>query len=232
VQLSRSQIDRLGEKLRAQTFHEEELRALDDYRRTFGSAYDSTVDRLRRVLGAPVSGRPAKSTNSIIEKLNRETLRLSQMQDIAGCRVVVADVIQQNETVESLKREFPEATVVDRRVKPSHGYRAVHVIVTANQKPIEVQIRTFLQHAWAELCEKFADVVDPAIKYGGGPSDARRTLDAVAMLIARIEAAELAFAGPGKSPDSDAQELRQLREEYERTLTGIIKAFAERELES
>src|ERR1043166_9670912 len=40
---SKSQIDRLGEKLRAQTFGEPELGLLDEYRRTFGPAYDHVV---------------------------------------------------------------------------------------------------------------------------------------------------------------------------------------------
>jgi ppGpp synthetase/RelA/SpoT-type nucleotidyltranferase len=32
---------------------------------------------------------------------------------------------------------------------------------------LEIQIRTALQHAWAEMPEKFSDVIDPSIKYGG-----------------------------------------------------------------
>ena len=30
-------------------------------------------------------------------------------------------------------------------------------------------MRTLLQHKWAELSEKLADVLDSSIKYGGGP---------------------------------------------------------------
>jgi putative GTP pyrophosphokinase len=88
---SNSQIDRLGDRLRKQKYGEAELRFLDEYRRTFGSAYDHVVGTIQRITGIPISGRPAKSTTSIIEKLNREPLRLSQMQDIAGCRAVVND---------------------------------------------------------------------------------------------------------------------------------------------
>ena len=35
-------------------------------------------------------------------------------------------------------------------------------------KLIEIQIRTILQHEWAELSERFSDKIDPSIKYGGG----------------------------------------------------------------
>jgi ppGpp synthetase/RelA/SpoT-type nucleotidyltranferase len=36
--------------------------------------------------------------------------------------------------------------VIDRREKPSHGYRAVHVIVECGGRMVEIQVRTELQH--------------------------------------------------------------------------------------
>jgi ppGpp synthetase/RelA/SpoT-type nucleotidyltranferase len=45
------------------------------------------------------------------------------------------------------------------------------VIVESRQKLIEIQVRTPLQHLWAEVSEKISDVVDPAIKYGVGDKD-------------------------------------------------------------
>src|SRR6266704_1936073 len=70
-----------------------------------------------------------------------KTIRLTQIQDIAGCRIVTPDII-------------------DRRDTPSHGYRAVHVIVRHSGKLVEIQVRTALQHLWAELSEKLADLID------------------------------------------------------------------------
>ena len=35
----------------------------------------------------------------------------------------------------------------------------------------EVQIRTEIQHAWAQLSERLADSYGFELKYGGGPSD-------------------------------------------------------------
>lgn len=110
--LSNAQIDRLGERLRGQEYGEAELRLLDEYRRTFGSAYDHVVETIQRIAGVPVSGRPAKSTSSIVEKLNRESIRLSQMQDIAGCRAVVSDVVEQDQyvaTLQSLLKDLSES---------------------------------------------------------------------------------------------------------------------------
>jgi len=62
MHLSKTQIDRLGEKLRAGTYGEEELRVLDEYRHMFGTPYDDVVERLRTVVDAPVSGRPPGMT--------------------------------------------------------------------------------------------------------------------------------------------------------------------------
>lgn len=74
----------------------------------------------------------------------------------------------QDDAVEKLKHLFDKVIVVDRRKRPSHGYRAVHVIVDHRGKLIEVQVRTVLQHAWAQLSEKLSDEVNSAIKYGAG----------------------------------------------------------------
>src|SRR5207249_2143742 len=128
VALSRSLVDRLGERLRRAAATEADLRTLDEYRSSFDEAYRSVITTIREKLHKRPSGRPRKTTDSIVAKLKRETIRLSQMQDIAGCRLIVADVREQDRLVDGLKRLFPEHTVIDRRRHPSHGYRAVHVI--------------------------------------------------------------------------------------------------------
>lgn len=116
------------------------------------------------------------------------------MQDIAGCRLVVADIVDQNPVVESLTKVFPNLTVVDRREVPSHGYRAVHVIVEVKDKLVEIQVRTSLQHLWAELSEKLSDVIDPAIKYGGGDESFVKLLASESELIDDVESGALLTA--------------------------------------
>jgi len=167
--ISKSQIDRLGERLRHGPLNESDLRLLDDYRRSFAEAYEAVVRTIRQ-LGEFPTGRLAKSTDSIVGKLRRESLRLSQMQDIAGCRLVIATVVDQEQLIASFSTAFPGRVIIDRRDKPSYGYRAVHIIVEISGKPVEIQLRTQLQHMWAEVSEKLSDVLDSAIKYGGGPA--------------------------------------------------------------
>jgi ppGpp synthetase/RelA/SpoT-type nucleotidyltranferase len=121
------------------------------------------------------------------------------MQDIAGCRVVVADIQEQGRFVELLKSDFPTQRVEDRRKKPSHGYRAVHVIVQSAGKSVEIQVRTMLQHLWAQVSEKAADVLDPAVKYGGGPKWVRDLLTLSSQFIGRLEALKQQLTTPNQS---------------------------------
>jgi len=167
---------------------------LDDYRRSFNAAYEVVVVTVRESLNLEPTGRPAKSTGAIVEKLQRETIRLSQMQDIAGCRVVVRDVLEQDRVVADLVSALPRATVADRRAAPSYGYRAVHIIVEVRGRLVEIQVRTALQHTWAELSEKLSDVIDPSIKYGGGPDDVKTALKNGSTAVNLVEQAEKQIA--------------------------------------
>jgi putative GTP pyrophosphokinase len=188
--LTKNQVDRLGDRLRKGDISDDDLRLLDSYRRSFTDAYEEIVSRIRDQRGLEPTGRPAKSTTSIIEKLRRESIRLSQVQDIAGCRVVVSDIAAQDSVVLGFKNLFGKSAVFDRRDHPSHGYRAVHVIVESRAKLIEIQVRTSLQHLWAEVSEKLSDVVDTAIKYGGGGGDIPLFLRTASEEIILVESAE------------------------------------------
>ena len=194
--VSKSEIDRLGDRLR-ETVSPDDLRMLDGYRLSFADAYDEVANTVRERTGVDVSGRPAKSTTAIVEKLKRESIRLSQMQDIAGCRIVVGDIAQQNTVTNELLGLFPDSEISDRRETPSHGYRAVHIIVPAANHKVEVQIRTQLQHLWAELSEKLADKFGIAVKYGGGTDAIRQRLG---LLSENIDLLELLDRTVGSDP--------------------------------
>ena len=89
---------------------------------------------------------------------------------------MVDDAVVLNAVVDQIERAFPHAKVDDRRYRPRHGYRAVHIVVRVGGRAVEIQIRTTLQHLWAELSEKLSDRVDRSIKYGGGGSEFRSPL--------------------------------------------------------
>jgi putative GTP pyrophosphokinase len=184
--LTISQLNKLGEQLRRDPDNKDALRLLETFRLSFTPAYDRVFGQLRE-LGLDPAGRPAKSTQSIIAKLVRLRTRLSRMQDIAGCRVEVENIPQQDRVVGQIAKFYPEAQIDDLRVEPSYGYRAVHVIVKLAGFPVEIQVRTALQNSWAQATESLADSFDPEIKYGGGPDLMRNILELLSTTIATDE---------------------------------------------
>jgi len=226
--LSISQLNKLGERLRKGQASRDDLRALDMFRLSFAAACDQVSHELNKLGLKPVS-RPAKSTASIIAKLNRERSRLSKMQDIAGCRVEVDNSAQQDRVVTDLVAKFPDALVYDRRLKPSHGYRAVHLVVDIHGLLVEIQVRTSLQHGWASAVERLADIIDLEIKYGGGPEGLRVQLLNLSNTIAGVEeienyASDLHERGHVSPDQTDSLEadVRKLKTDLQEALARTI----------
>ena len=116
--------------------------------------------------------------------------------------------MRQDEIVDELGQLFDRNNVVDRRRKPSHGYRAVHVVPEFGDAAIELQVRTELQHRWAELSEKLSDVFDHSIKCGGGRDDIRVPLLEASEEIANIEGLEPRIARLQASVSTFPPEIR------------------------
>jgi hypothetical protein len=186
-ELSKAQINKLGERLKKDEVSEEDLRLLAQFRESFVPSYQEVVDRITTELGLTSTGRLAKSIESISDKLRRQSIKLSRIQDIAGCRIIVKDVHAQEQAVAAISNLFDDVKVVDRRVRPSNGYRAVHLIVRSTPRIVEVQIRTTLQHLWAENSEKLSDKWGHGLKYGVGDQAVLEILAGTSMLVKRYE---------------------------------------------
>lgn len=225
MRISQSQLTKLGDRLRAGVAAED-LRLLDEYRRSFADASDAVAERIREHLQVQPSQRSAKSTRAIIEKLQRQTCRLGQIQDIAGCRIVVQSQSHQDEVVRQVCGLFASADVDDRRARPSWGYRAVHVIVRQDGRLIEVQVRSELQHLWAMVSEALADQFGNELKYGGGSIEVRELLDVASEQIAQVEQLEARW-----QRREDERPIRQLDAEsqvfHERLKSGVSKVRAD-----
>ena len=178
---SREQINKLGKRLASSDpVSDDDLRALEELTACHLTALELArprVDDLAADLGtAPlhITHRP-KTTQTIIEKLRREhAMQLARVQDLASIRIVGALRFDEQDLISGeIARRFPadprEARIIDRRAEPSHGYRAVHVIISLDGITIEVQVRTFLQHVWADLMERLADRLGRQIRYGEPP---------------------------------------------------------------
>jgi putative GTP pyrophosphokinase len=231
-EISKTQIDRLGDRLKKGNITEDDLRLLDHYRNSFTESYEIVVGAIRQKLGLEPTGRPAKSTTSISEKLRRESIRLTQIQDIAGCRLIVSDIEKQEAVVKSLSEIFEAVRIEDRRQRPSNNYRAVHVIVNSRGRQIEIQVRTTLQQLWAELSEKFSDIEDPAIKYGGGSADTQGLLAAASLVVSLEELGEMKLAdklaqssSQSSPPDDIKREVDLLHEGLSLRRQALLKMF-------
>jgi ppGpp synthetase/RelA/SpoT-type nucleotidyltranferase len=165
----------------------------------YGPVLASAVDRVSAALGFVPSSR-VKTTNTIVEKLRRSGgYTLSSIHDLGGMRVVVTGGrAAQDQTAERIRELFMDGVrgprIIDRRLEPVQGYRAVHVIVYPDGYPIEVQVRTEWQHMWAEWFERLADQYGRGIRYGeppvGGGENAGAIVESMIQMADQIAEAE------------------------------------------
>jgi ppGpp synthetase/RelA/SpoT-type nucleotidyltranferase len=120
-----------------------------------------------------------KRKPQIIRKLNRFSVRLTQLQDIGGCRIIV----QGNNTIDSLweylqdkvahQKDLKLIRKIDYREKgrDDSGYRSLHLILERHGHKIELQIRSRIQHYWAESIERTSVIYGYHLKECEGHSD-------------------------------------------------------------
>lgn len=141
-----------------------------------------------------------KRVPSILEKLRRfDTMRLHRMQDIGGCRAVVADSKKVYKLRDSLinsrtRNELKKENDYIKFPKES-GYRGIHLIYKyCGSKQdiycghmIEIQIRTRIQHAWATAVEIISIFLKESLKSSQGPKEWLRFFELVGVLFSCLE---------------------------------------------
>ena len=139
----------------------------------------------RRIDPGYVAASRLKRMDAIRRKLRRP-FTLYQLQDIAGCRVILREIEHVNELAGRYLNGYCIHHVNSEddylsSPKPD-GYRGQHIILkfngvheraVFNRQTIELQIRTRLQHAWATAVEAVGLVKGQDIKGGGGDQDWR-----------------------------------------------------------
>jgi hypothetical protein len=129
---------------------------------------------------------------SVMNKLVREPrMKLSQMQDLGGCRAILSSVKEVERLYEIYKGSEtlfgsstqPKCYDYIRHPKPD-GYRGIHIVgrYTAhidsrepwNGHRIEIQARSRLQHAFATAVETVTTFTREPLKFGAGPVPWRR----------------------------------------------------------
>jgi ppGpp synthetase/RelA/SpoT-type nucleotidyltranferase len=168
---SRNAINRLGKKLAADDqFTAAESDLFEELLSAYSEAMEEVQGRLSS-LGLKATGR-VKETRTLAEKLRRQPgMQLLSLDDIAGVRLVLpGGRVGQDQVVEKIVGAFSSQLVkapIDRRKNPSHGYRAVHVIVSARDGlRVEIQVRTDLQDLWAQIIEILGSKWGRELRYG------------------------------------------------------------------
>ena len=181
-QFSNAAIDRLGKRLRDSDVPDPaDVAAYIEWSATFEEPLRDVlniVDEASVRAGVPLDEKTSriKQLYSIVAKLRRGHPRLSSIDDIAGCRVVV----DRETDVNTLVLQLATANVKrvrDYRRQHRNGYRAVHLTLNNDAgQTVELQVRTEVQHAWAGVSERRAAIVGHAVKYGGGPPEEQARL--------------------------------------------------------
>ncbi|MEQ9329217.1 MAG: RelA/SpoT domain-containing protein [Rhodospirillales bacterium] len=128
-----------------------------------------------------ISAARIKRFQSIRRKLRTTSLRLDQIQDIGGCRLIFNTIDDMNNFEDLYFSDLSKFEMIKKNDYISFpkldGYRSKHFVVKFigkdedsqhNNQRIEIQIRTKLQHAWATAVEAVGLVRQENLKSGEG----------------------------------------------------------------
>jgi len=178
--------------------------------------------RAEKVHPEAIVAQRLKRFSSIMNKLEREPqMKLSQMQDLGGCRAIMPDIASLNALFQIYRNANDNFVQSEGGMKcydyvrfpKNDGYRGIHLVGRYkaraqknecwNGQRIEIQLRTQLQHAFSTAVETVTAFTRTPLKFGGGPGDWRRFFSLVGTMFAVQE-------GTPPVPDtpSDLDELR------------------------
>lgn len=192
--------------------------------------------RTKRYRPSVLVARRMKRLPSILSKLRRfPKMKLSRMQDIGGCRAIVADTA----TVFSLRDAYRASSTRDELVREddyivspkTSGYRGIHLVYkyfsevhpVFNGLQVEIQLRSRLQHTWATAVETVGLMTRQALKSSQGADAWLRFFSLMGTAIAKSEGTSQV---PGTPTDVEelTSELGELRDQLQ--VESKLKAYS------
>jgi len=169
-------------------------RIVNGYRSEFKSPLRLVVMGLRsavRTAGAEVVvAERLKRQPRLVGKLIRfPEMKLTRMQDVAGCRAILPNLVTVNEVRRRIERQKSEIIKInDYNATPrSSGYRALHIVVRRDGALVEVQLRTISQQRWAMLVEDLDAAYRFQLKDEAGPEEVLEYLRVYALGLSEID---------------------------------------------
>lgn len=188
------EINRAGEIFINPTSSEEEkdsaLVIINNWRASHNFPLNTFQMRLRKLSKTidkeSLVAQRIKRLASIKHKLERfPNMNMSQIQDIAGCRAIMKDIVDVDRLVDIYKHDsrgikHKLSKEDDYILNPKEsGYRGVHLVYKYHSDKnkifdtmrIEIQIRTLVQHSWATAVEIVGTFIRQSLKSSQGEQD-------------------------------------------------------------
>ena len=189
--------------------------------------------RKQKLPVAGATGARLKRMPSIRRKLATIPGNLNQMNDLAGCRVILptmpdVEIFLQGFAIATASEVFRQYPYIQHMKQD--GYRSHHMVLKFNGvgdasvylgRRVEVQIRTELQHSWATAVEAVGLYRREDLKAGKGSPDWLRLF--------RLMSEEFAVEEACETPSNERlQEITDLEKKLDavETLERLSQAFA------
>lgn len=256
MQYSKSKIDRSGLALARNQYRSDdeyiELEDIfDDYRKRHLEPLSETTMELQNWLtgysDSYYIAQRLKRKPQIIRKLRRLNVRLSQLQDVGGSRIIVHNNSEIDKLIKHINgnigrhQNFKINRITDYRDKgrDDTGYRAVHLLIERNKLSLELQIRSRVQHYWAESIERTSVIYGYHLKEGEGDITVINYFKSLSNAFYEVESGR-------RLNTPDKLTLEKLRSDSEEIIRasdignvidsfvneGIVKSLAEKEKKS
>lgn len=198
--ITKSALNKAGDLLRINPKDTNALYKLSQWRASHAHPLSLAFNLIKKytneVGNHALYGQRLKRISSILHKLNRNSeMKLSRMQDIGGCRVILSDY-DKVFNLQSLLKKSRSITEKDNYIHyPKYdGYRSIHLIYKCGSNDpeysglkVEIQLRTKLQHAWATTVEIVDIFENQNLKLGNGSEDWKEFFRLVSDEFARLE---------------------------------------------
>lgn len=238
---TKKQVRRAGDNIRAGIASKNDYEIVSFYRSLHAQIMSSFATSINRKLKTnkitpKVVARRLKRLSSIEYKLKRfAEMKLDRMQDIAGLRVVFAN-LEQAKTFEQImeqtylkgSRKFKLLRTSDYINKPKDdGYRSIHQIYEyqdTTKRALELQLRTQLQHFWATAVEVLGITSKSKIKQGEGEEQYKEFFRLSSALFCMIEKTKIHDDYSSFTRKQICQKILELDQKYNilTMLSGLL----------